>query len=187
MNLKAFLLMAHLAFNGGWVGLAIEIGPEANLHQVVKDVPVYPGSRTTIICHPGVYRYGTTNLFKNGVDWYGMPGAIIYNTSPTAPFDNTWTGYAGACTSAVYGYFELVDASLLSTRGRRTRERSREHFCRPMREANHHHSLCAAAEDGQACDVAWRPRRYRANKVLGARNHAIIDADDDVVLHDASQ
>lgn len=111
MNLKAFLTMAQLAFSS-WAGLCIDIGPEANLHQVVKDIP--PGARATIVCHPGIYAIGTTNLFKNGVDWFGMPGAIISNRYPSAVFDNTSTGNSGAVTSSIYGSFELIDASVLS-------------------------------------------------------------------------
>src|SRR5690349_6665817 len=56
-----------------------------------------------------------------------------------------------------------------------------------MHKAHDHHVLRASADDGQAYDMAWRPRGYGTNEILRTRNDTIIDAYDDVVLHDASR
>lgn len=111
-SVAALLLCAVSAF--AQVVTTIEVGPEANLHQLVKDVysgfTALPGSKATIVCKAGFYSKGVTNLLRNGIDWYGMPGAVISNNSyHCSIWDNSGYGTSGAITSRVEWLGTVID------------------------------------------------------------------------------
>jgi hypothetical protein len=62
----------------------------------------------TVYILPGSYH--ATNLFKNGVNWYGGSGVLLSNLSdnPGGIFDNSALGTSGAITSSIYGDMDLL-------------------------------------------------------------------------------
>ncbi len=95
-----------------------KVGPEQNLFQVVRDV----GPPALIVCEPGTYTKGVTNLFRNGVDWHFENCVIEHtdiptNTSGCGIFDDRHSlhsdgraiasGAREGVTSAITGILEI--------------------------------------------------------------------------------
>lgn len=82
------------------------VGPEQNLYQVKRDTD----PPALIVCEPGTYTKGVTNLFKDRVDWHFENCLLEFTDIPTNTggwgiFDDRFSG--GAITSKITGTLEI--------------------------------------------------------------------------------
>jgi hypothetical protein len=82
----------------------------ANAGQNLFSVKSMTPAGYTIFVGPGVYNVGATNLAKEGVNWYFMPGSIVSNSSSVARiYDNSGAGEPTALNWEVLGYGTFID------------------------------------------------------------------------------
>ncbi len=94
----------------GAQGATIFVDPSTNLFQVKQAAQ----AGDTIFAYPGLYTTGVTNLLKNRVDWFFLPGAVVSNynssaaTTPPGIFDNSILGDQSTMTCRVGGYGTFI-------------------------------------------------------------------------------
>jgi len=105
-NISISNLLAKMVAMGIPTSNTIWVKPTDNLATTVTAA----SAGSVIIASPGLYSTGVTNLLKNGVGWYGLPGATISNNNyHSSIWDNSAYGRSGAITSSVVWLGTVMD------------------------------------------------------------------------------
>lgn len=88
----------------------IEVSPNGRMVATLREAKALAEPGDTIVVYPGTYDEG--NLLKNGVNWFFMPGAIVYYNNPSITSGNARGIFddrdTGAVTCRIGGFGEFV-------------------------------------------------------------------------------